>query len=56
VKRLGLLYAAIDLVVTKARGYTFLEANPVGEYSWIEEYAGLPISDAIADHLARACR
>lgn len=31
--------------------YVFLEVNPVGEFFWLEIYAGLPISNAIAELL-----
>jgi hypothetical protein len=29
----------------------FLEINPGGEYAWIEDLTGLPISEAICDLL-----
>jgi hypothetical protein len=51
VERLGLTYGAIDMVVTPDGRYVFLEINPNGQYLWIEEAAGLPISDAICDLL-----
>jgi MvdD family ATP-grasp ribosomal peptide maturase len=44
----GLNYGAIDIVVTTDDRYVFLEVNPVGEFFWLELYAGLPISGAIA--------
>jgi len=31
--------------------YYFLECNPNGQWLWIEEDIGLPISKAIADYL-----
>lgn len=51
VERLGLSYGAIDMVVTPDGRYVFLEINPNGQYLWIEEETGLPISDAICDLL-----
>ena len=51
VKQLGLCYGAIDMVLTPDRRYVFLEINPAGQYLWIEQAAGLPISDAICDLL-----
>jgi glutathione synthase/RimK-type ligase-like ATP-grasp enzyme len=51
VERLGLCYGAIDMVLTPDGRYVFLEINPNGQYLWIEEAAGLPISDAICDLL-----
>jgi glutathione synthase/RimK-type ligase-like ATP-grasp enzyme len=47
----GLNYGAIDIIVTTDDRYVFLEVNPVGEFFWLELYAGLPISHAIADLL-----
>ena len=51
VKELGLTYGAIDLILRPDGEYVFLEINPNGQYLWIETLTGLPISDAIADHL-----
>jgi hypothetical protein len=31
----------------------FLEINPNGQWRWIEDESGLPISDALCDALAR---
>jgi hypothetical protein len=52
VERLGLCYGAIDLILTPDGRYVFLEINPNGQYLWLEEMAGHPISDAICDFLA----
>jgi glutathione synthase/RimK-type ligase-like ATP-grasp enzyme len=52
VQKLGLRYAAIDLIETPKGDFVFLEANPNGQYSWLENDLGLPISDAIASELA----
>ena len=51
VRRLGLRYGAIDMVLTPDGRYVFLEINPNGQYLWIETITGLPISDAICDLL-----
>jgi hypothetical protein len=51
VRGLGLLYGAIDMILTPEGRYVFLELNPSGEYGWIEDLTGLPISEAIADVL-----
>src|SRR5439155_14491583 len=51
VRRLGLCYGAIDMVLTPDGRYVFLEINPNGQYLWIEQETGLPISDAICDLL-----
>jgi RimK-like ATP-grasp domain len=48
---LGLRFAAIDLVLDRNGHYWFLEANPNGQWAWIESRTGLPISAAIVDEL-----
>lgn len=47
----NLNYGAIDMIVTDDDRYIFLEVNPSGEFFWLEENPGLPISEAIADSL-----
>lgn len=54
--RLGLCYGAIDLVLTPDGRYVFLEINPAGQFQWIEQATGLPISDAICDLLLAVSR
>jgi len=51
---LGLAYCAIDMVVTPAGGYVFLEVNPSGQYGWIEGLTGVPITAALVDMLLRS--
>ncbi|MCC5577455.1 ATP-dependent carboxylate-amine ligase [Microtetraspora sp. AC03309] len=51
VSELGLNYGAIDLIVTPEDRYVFLEINPAGQYLWIEQLTGLPISEALCDLL-----
>jgi len=51
VKRLGLRFAAVDLVLDPNGLYWFLEANPNGQWAWIENRTKLPISSAIVDAL-----
>jgi len=52
VSHLGLAFGAIDLALKADGTYTFFEINPNGEWGWIEDKLGLPISDHIAqgDH------
>lgn len=50
---LGLSYAAFDFAVDQDGRWWFLEANPGGQYGWLQAATGLPISSAIADLLAR---
>ena len=47
----GLRYAAFDLILTPDDRYVFVEVNPNGQYLWLEELTGVPISAAIADEL-----
>lgn len=51
MKVLGLNYGAIDLVLTPDDKYLFLEINPNGQWVWMEDRLGLPISEAIATWL-----
>jgi glutathione synthase/RimK-type ligase-like ATP-grasp enzyme len=51
VKKLGLCYGTLDFVLTPEGRYVFLEINPNGQFLWIEQNTGMPISDAICDLL-----
>ena len=53
---LGLSYGAFDLVRGKTGGYVFLELNPSGQWGWIEQATGQPITDAIVRLLVEADR
>jgi len=48
-----LSFAAIDMILTPEGEYVFLEVNQSGQWGWIEDLAGLPISKSIAEALAR---
>jgi ATP-grasp ribosomal peptide maturase len=50
----GLAFAAVDLIVTPDGEYVFLEANPNGQWGWIQDETGLPIAGAMADYLMGA--
>jgi glutathione synthase/RimK-type ligase-like ATP-grasp enzyme len=52
VRRLGLLYAAIDLRLTPEGEYVFLEVNPGGQFLFIELLANMPLSEYMAAFLA----
>ena len=52
MRRLGLVYGAIDLRLTPERRYVFLEINPAGQFLYIERATGQPIAQALADALA----
>jgi hypothetical protein len=49
--RLGLVYGAIDMRLTPDGRFVFLEINPSGEWLFIEERSGQPITAAFADEL-----
>jgi ATP-grasp ribosomal peptide maturase len=51
-ERLGLSFAAADFVVTADDQHYFVDLNPSGQWGWIQEATGLPISAAIAAQLA----
>jgi glutathione synthase/RimK-type ligase-like ATP-grasp enzyme len=51
--RLGLRYGAVDMRRTDAGDHLFLEVNPAGQWHFVEHRTGLPISEAMADELAR---
>lgn len=51
--RFGLRFSTFDFVVTPDDRWVFLEINPNGQWAWIEDATGLPITAAIADALTR---
>jgi glutathione synthase/RimK-type ligase-like ATP-grasp enzyme len=52
MRRLGLVYGAIDMRLTPDGRYVFLEVNPAGQWLFIEGRTGQPISAAVAETLA----
>ena len=52
LRRLGLVYGAIDMRRTPNGEYYFFEVNTAGEFLFVEDRTGLPIARAIADWLA----
>jgi putative peptide maturation system protein len=51
VRRLGLSFGALDLILTPDGRYVFLEINPNGAWLWMQRTTGLPIGAAICDLL-----
>lgn len=47
----GLKYGAYDLIVDHEGRYFFLECNPAGQFLWLENSLGLPITRTIAAEL-----
>lgn len=56
MRRLGLTYGAVDLRQSPNGTYVFLEVNPAGEWRFIEERSGQPITECMAALLARLDR
>lgn len=56
VGALDLCFGTVDLVLTPDGRFVFLEVNPNGQYLWIEDATGLPITDALVALLAGPCR
>ena len=54
-QRLGLVYSAIDLVLDRNDNIIFLECNPNGQWAWIENRIGTPISTTIEGMLIDGC-
>ena len=51
VKKLGLRFGCIDMIVSENNEYYFLECNPNGQWLWIEHETKMLISRAIAELL-----
>jgi hypothetical protein len=56
MRRLGLIYGAIDLRLTPEGDYVFLEVNPAGEFLFVEERCELPLTATMADLLCKLDR
>ena len=48
---LGLRFGAIDLIRGQDDRFWFLEINPNGQWAWLENMTGAPITSAIVDEL-----
>lgn len=51
MKKLDLVYGAIDMRLTPTGEYIFLEINPAGQWLFIEEKTKQPISKTLANYL-----
>jgi hypothetical protein len=56
MQALGLVYGAIDMRLTSDGEYVFLEVNPAGQWLFVEERTGQPITAALAEYLLTADR
>ncbi len=51
MRRLGLVFGCIDLIVTPSGEHVFLEVNEMGEFLFLEQKTGAPLLDAFAEFL-----
>jgi ATP-grasp ribosomal peptide maturase len=51
MERFGLVYGAFDFVADHDNAWWFLECNPGGQYGWLEQETGAPVTAALADAL-----
>jgi glutathione synthase/RimK-type ligase-like ATP-grasp enzyme len=52
MRRLGIVYGAVDMRLNPEGEYVFLEVNPAGQWLFIEARSGLPITESVARLLA----
>ena len=50
-RHFGLVYSAIDMLVTRTGEHLFLELNPSGQFYWIELTTGMPLLRTLANLL-----
>ncbi len=53
LKKQGLIYGALDFIVTPNNEYVFLENNPFGQYLWLENETGIPLTEEIVNLLVK---
>lgn len=53
MKHLNLRFGAFDFIVDNNFDWYFLEINPMGQYLWIEELTGLPITSSLKELLLK---
>lgn len=56
LERLDLAFGAIDMILTPGGEYVFLEINPNGQWAWIEQLTGVPMSQSLVDLLVEGRR
>jgi glutathione synthase/RimK-type ligase-like ATP-grasp enzyme len=56
MRRLGLVYGAIDMRRTPDGRHVFLEINPAGQWLFVEERTRQPITEAMISLMASHCR
>jgi ATP-grasp ribosomal peptide maturase len=53
MSRFGISFGGFDFTIDRDGRWWFLECNSAAQFGWLEAAAGLPISDTLADLLAR---
>ncbi|MFF1817684.1 ATP-grasp ribosomal peptide maturase [Kribbella sp. NPDC058245] len=56
MKRFDLVFGCFDFAVPREGAPVFLECNPNGQWGWLEDETGLPMTSALADLLDRGTR
>lgn len=56
LRKLGLVFGAIDLIKKEDGTYVFLEINANGQWAWVQGMTGMPIAREIALSLTRNMR
>lgn len=57
MRRMGLVFGALDFIVTPEGDYVFLEVNEQGQFLWIEELnPNIPILDMFVQFLTHGKR
>jgi glutathione synthase/RimK-type ligase-like ATP-grasp enzyme len=51
MRRLGLVFGCLDLIVTPDGRHVFLEVNQMGQFLFVERWTGMPLLDAFAEML-----
>lgn len=51
IRLFGLQYSSMDIILTPAGEYIWLEANPNGQFLWLAPPTGLPMAEAMANLL-----
>jgi len=54
LKKLGIVFGCFDFIVTPQGSYVFLEVNEMGQFLFLEHYAGLPLLEAFSEFLLSA--
>ncbi len=51
MRRMGLWFGCLDMIIQPDGTYVFLEINPNGQWLWIQECTGLPLLEEFTNLL-----